>query len=103
MKFVAREHRRHRIEPAAPLLIVNRIPGILRDLGQAEAILAPALDRIVASMLADRTNAAAPDDPVLDAALELNPLLLSNLGELSAIEVTARRWYGLSEQPEKIT
>src|SRR3546814_10327739 len=69
MKFVAREHRRHRIEPAAPLLIVNRIPGILRDLGQDEAILAPAIDRIVASMLADRTNEAAPDEPVLDDAL----------------------------------
>src|SRR3546814_19583658 len=100
MKFVAREHRRHRIAPAAPLLIVNRIPGSLRDRGKDEAIRAPAIDRIVASMLADRTNEAAPDEPVLDDALELNPLFLCKLGEVSDLQVPARRWEGFSEQLE---
>lgn len=100
MKFVARELRRHRVEPAAPLLIVNRIPGILRDLGQDETILAPAIDRIVASMLADRTGEAAPDETVLDDALELNPLFVCKLGEVADLQVPARRWEGFSEQLE---
>jgi cellulose biosynthesis protein BcsQ len=100
MKFVARELRRHRVDPAAPLLVINRIPGILRDLGQDEAILAPAIDRIVASMLADRTGEAAPDETVLDDALELDPLFISKLGEVTDLQVPARRWEGFSEQLE---
>ena len=100
MKFVARELRRHRVDPAAPLLVINRIPGILRDLGQDEAILAPAIDRIVASMLADRTGEAAPDETVLDDALELDPIFISKLGEVADLHVPAHRWEGFSDQLE---
>ncbi|MBU1377846.1 MAG: AAA family ATPase [Alphaproteobacteria bacterium] len=100
MKFTAREQRRAGVVPSAPLLVVNRIPGVLRDLGQDEALLAPALDRIVESMLADRTSEAGANEAVLDDALALNPLFVSKLGEVADLQVPSRRWEGFSEQLE---
>ncbi|HEV2673112.1 MAG TPA: hypothetical protein VGV37_01140, partial [Aliidongia sp.] len=86
--------------PAPPLLVVNRIPGILRDLGQDEAILAPALEQMISSLLADRLTEAPANMPVLDDALELNPLFVAKLGEVTDLHVPARRWEGFSEQLE---
>src|SRR3546814_15556899 len=51
-------------------------------------------------MLADRTIEAAPDEPVLDDALELNPRFLCKLGEVSDLQVPSCRWEGFSEQLE---
>jgi cellulose biosynthesis protein BcsQ len=98
MRFTSRELRRGGAESLPPLLVINRIPLILRELGQDDAILAPALERIVESLLADRDAEAAPDVPVLHDALELNPLFLAKLGEVSDLHVPSRRWEGFSEQ-----
>lgn len=100
MQFTARELRRSRAELSPPLLVVNRIPGILRDLGQDEALLAPTLEKIIGSLLEDRTGEAAPNEPVLDDAIELDPLYLCKVGEVADLQVPARRWEGFSDQLE---
>ncbi|MBB1248218.1 ParA family protein [Rhizobium sp. G21] len=96
--FVAREMRKSQVSASPPLLVVNRIPGILRDLGQDEGILAPVLEQIERSLLAEYTQEAAPDEAVLDNAVELNPLFVAKLGEVSDLQTPSSRWEGFSSQ-----
>lgn len=96
--FVARELRKIGAEPAPPLLIVNRIPGILRDLREDEKLLSPALAEMTESLLADRTQEAASEETVLDDALELDPIFVAKLGEVGDLQVPASKWEGYSSQ-----
>ena len=96
--FVAREMRKSHVLASPPLLVVNRIPGILRDLGQDEGILSPILEQIEKSLLAEHMQEAASDEAVLDNAVELNPLFVAKLGEVSDLQTPSSRWEGFSDQ-----
>jgi MinD-like ATPase involved in chromosome partitioning or flagellar assembly len=100
MAFVAREMRKQGIAIQQPLLVVNRVPGILRDIGGDEKILAPILSRIEASLLADDTSEVSPDSTLLDSPQEISPLTVVKLGEVADLQVPASRWDGFGEQLE---
>lgn len=100
MAFVAREMRKQRSVVQQPLLVVNRVPGILRDIGGDETLLSPILSRIEASLLADDEREISANDTLLDSPREISPLAVVKLGEVADLQVPARRWDGFGEQLE---
>lgn len=98
IKFVAREFRRSNLDATPPLIVVNRIPSVLREYGQDDRILAPTLEKIEESLLADRTQEVAADSPVFDDAFALDPYYVLKLGEIADLQVPSSRWEGFSEQ-----
>ncbi|GEP12546.1 KGGVGR-motif variant AAA ATPase [Methylobacterium gnaphalii] len=100
MEFVAREMRKQGSMSQQPLLVVNRVPGILRDIGGDETLLAPVISRIEASLLADYEQEVSANDTLLDSTRNVSPLAVVKLGEVADLQVPARRWDGFGEQLE---
>jgi len=100
VRFTARELRRLGSPFPAPLIVVNRVPTVLRETGADDAILRPVLDRITDEVLRGREGEVASDEPVLDKEVEVSPWRLSKIPEISDLQVTSSTWAGFVDQIE---
>lgn len=98
IKFVARELRRHKAGFPKPLLVINRVPSVLRETGTDDALLRPFLDRMTADVLRGYGDEVASDETILDNDMQLAPWSLLKIPEISDLQVTSAGWNGFSDQ-----
>lgn len=98
IRLVARELRRHNAVFPKPLLVVNRVPSVLRETGADDTLLQPTLDRMTADVLQGYRDEVRDDEPVLDNDVELAPWSLLKIPEISDLQVMSAGWAGFSDQ-----
>jgi MinD-like ATPase involved in chromosome partitioning or flagellar assembly len=100
MRFVSRELRRTKTTLVPPLLVVNRVPTVLRELGQDDRLLGPILDQITADLLLGYDREVNADEPVLQEELEITPLRVVKIPEIADLQVTSSRLSDYIDQVE---
>ncbi|WP_029007185.1 KGGVGR-motif variant AAA ATPase [Azospirillum halopraeferens] len=98
VRFVARELRRQKTRLSPPLLVVNRVPTVMREVGQDETYLAPVLDKITESILLGHREEVGADQPVLEDEIEIKPIYLARIPEIADLQITSARWDGYADQ-----
>jgi MinD-like ATPase involved in chromosome partitioning or flagellar assembly len=98
VKFVSREMRRNGVEFPPPLIVVNRVPSVLRETGADDALLRPILDKMTQDVLRGHQQEVEADQPLLEDELEISPWRISKIAEISDLQVTSVGWAGFSEQ-----
>ena len=100
LRFLARELRRTRTPLIPPLLVVNRVPTIMREFGQDDRLLAPILDQITADLLLGHDSEAGVDEPILQEDVEVAPLRVVKIPEIADLQVTSARLSDYTDQIE---
>lgn len=86
--FLAREVRRNGGTPRRPLLIINRVPGVFRQSGMDQRLVAPLVEEMVAALV-DETEAGVG---LSDSSAEIEPLVQVAIPELPDIQVMSGDW-----------
>ena len=100
VRFIARELRRMNEDFVPPLLVVNRVPTVMREVGQDDILLAPILDQIIADVLLGHDKEAASNEPVLEEEIEITPLRVVKISEIADLQVTSARLSDYTDQIE---
>jgi cellulose biosynthesis protein BcsQ len=98
LHFIARELRRAKARLTPPLLVVNRVPTVIRELGQDSRLLNPILDDVTADFLRGENAEAKEDEPVLQNEIELNPIRVITIPEIADLRLAASRFSDYTEQ-----
>lgn len=86
--FLAREVRRSGGTPRRPLLIINRVPGVFRQSGMDQRLVAPLVEEMVAALV-DETEFEVG---LSDSVTEIEPLVQVVMPELPDIQVMSGEW-----------
>lgn len=100
MRFTARELRRIGVALPPPLLVVNRVPTVMREFGEDDRQLAPILDQITADLLKGHNAEVNADEILMQEEVEISPLQIVKIPEISDLQVTSSRWSGYTDQIE---
>ncbi|MGH7113492.1 MAG: KGGVGR-motif variant AAA ATPase [Stellaceae bacterium] len=100
IRFITRELRRTKAPLVSPLLVINRVPTIMREFGQDDQLLAPILDQITADLLLGHDNEASPEEPILQEEVEITPLRIAKIPEIADLQVTSSRLADYTDQIE---
>lgn len=98
VRLVARELRRCNAAFPKPLLVVNRVPSVLRETGADDTLLQPTLDRMTSDVLQGYGEEVGTDETILDNDVELAPWSLLKIPEISDLQVMSGGWSGFSDQ-----
>lgn len=98
MRFIARELRRQNAAFPKPLLVVNRVPTVLRDTGADESLLRPILDRMTNDVLRGHQGEVGADQALLDDEVEVSPWSLIKISEISDLQVSFGGWTRFTDQ-----
>jgi MinD-like ATPase involved in chromosome partitioning or flagellar assembly len=98
IRYVSREARRRGVILDRPMLVVNRIPSVLRETGTDEALLAPALERITVELLKGREANSSGDEVIFATDDDIQPIAVAKIPEISDLQATSANWEGFLEQ-----
>lgn len=92
--FIAREVRRGGGTPRKPLLIINRVPGVFRQSGMDQRLIAPLVEEMVSALVEESDVGAG----LSDSSADLEPLAQLVMPELPDIQVMSGDWREYVEQ-----
>ena len=98
IKYVSREARRRALCLGRPLLVVNRIPSVLRETGADKSLLAPALEKITFELARGREATATGDEAIFTTDEDIRSISVSKMPEISDLQATSANWDGFVEQ-----
>ncbi|MCX5519772.1 hypothetical protein OSH10_15115 [Kaistia defluvii] len=96
--YLSREARRRNTILPEPLLLVNRIPSIIRETGADESILRPVLDRVTVELLRGRDAATGADEAIFSVEQDISAISVVRMPEISDLQVSSAGWDGFVEQ-----
>lgn len=87
--FISREVRRSGGSPRRPLLVINRVPGVFRQSGMDQQLIAPLVEEMVGALIDDGES----EGGISDSLVELEPLSQLVMPELPDIQVMSGDWH----------
>lgn len=98
IRYVSREARRRHISLSQPMLVINRIPSILRETGADDVLLEKPLDQITFELLKGRAVDVGGDESLFQRDDEIEPIAVVKIPEISDLQATSPRWEGFVDQ-----
>ena len=92
IKYLSREARRRSLFLNPPLLVINRIPSILRETGADDTILQPILDGITEELLRGSDASSSEDEVIFSSEQDIYALSVAKVTEISDLQVTSSTW-----------
>lgn len=98
VRYISREARRRQLVLGRPLLVVNRIPSVLRETGTDDTLLSPALEQITYELLKGRSTNLGSDEAIFSTDDDIQPIAMSKIPEIADLQATSTTWEGYIEQ-----
>ena len=98
IRYTSREARRRSLQLSQPLILVNRIPSILRETGADETLLEPMLSSMTYELERGRSTQFEADEPMFSVQDDIQPLKLVKIPEISDLQATSAQWTGFLQQ-----
>ena len=98
VRFLSQEIRRTGGHSRKPLLVVNRVPNVLRHAGLDQKLLEPLTDQLLASLVPEVRDDVPAGESVFDRFPPIEPFAQVHVPELPELQVSAATWTGFREQ-----
>jgi MinD-like ATPase involved in chromosome partitioning or flagellar assembly len=96
--YVSREARRRGFNLNRPMLVVNRIPSVLRETGADEALLGPVLEKITVELLKGQEANVSGDEAIFATDDDIQPIDVAKIPEIADLQATSPTWDGFLRQ-----
>jgi cellulose biosynthesis protein BcsQ len=98
IKYLAREARRRGVILSRPMLVINRIPSILRETGGDESLLRPALESITFELMKGCEANFSGDEAIFATENDIQPIAVAKVSEIADLQVISASWEDFIEQ-----
>ena len=98
VRFLSQEIRRSGFQPRKPLLVVNRVPNILRHTGMDQRLVEPLADELVGSLVPEGHDDIEAGQSVFDSYPPIEPFAQAFVPELPEMQISAATWTGFLDQ-----
>lgn len=98
VRFLSRELRGVGADLKKPLIVVNRVPSLYRQLDMDKMLLKPLTTDLLSALIPDRYSEISSSQGVFDDAIGLDPYSQVEIPELSDIQVSSGSWSAFNEQ-----
>jgi len=99
VRFLYQEIRRSGSLPRRPLLVVNRVPNVLRHSGLDKRLIEPLITELEASLVPEeRDESIRAEESIFDKFPPIEPFAQALIPELPELQVSAATWSAFLEQ-----
>ena len=89
VRFLSQESRRAGFQPRKPLLIVNRVPTVLRNTGMDQRLIEPLANELVGSLVPESQDEVEAGESVFDSYPPIEPFAQVFVPELPEMQMSA--------------
>jgi cellulose biosynthesis protein BcsQ len=98
VQFLVREMRQAGADLKRPLIVINRVPTLYRQVGADQKIIGPFSENLLSCFVPEREGDIARHQGLLDDSIGLDPYIQVEVPELPDIQVAAAGWDKYVEQ-----
>lgn len=98
VRFLSQESRRSGLQPRKPLLVVNRVPTVLRNTGMDQRLVEPLANELVGSLVPESHDEVEAGESIFDGYPPIEPFAQVFVPELPEMQMSAATWTGFLDQ-----
>ncbi len=98
VRFLYQEIHRSGSLPRRPLLVVNRVPNIIRHAGLDKRLIEPLVTELLASLVPEESDDIRAEESIFDKLPPIEPFAQVLIPELPELQVSAATWPAFLEQ-----
>ena len=98
VRFLSQEVRRSGSQLRKPLLVVNRVPNVLRHAGLDQRLIEPLAAELLASLVPEERDDVKAEESIFDKFPPIEPFAQVQVPELPELQVSAATWTAFLEQ-----